>query len=362
MVRNLPLGKFYDVPDPLPAGKPGDLIRSEPFEEYDLPPGISAVRILYHSRSATGEDVAATGVVLFPEDEKPPTGGWPVISWAHGFSGVARQCAPSLQRNVGHGPLLSMYVNLGYAVVGTDYTGLGTRFRNASSDEISNATDVIYSVPAAHAAVPQLGSRWIAVGEAEGGQAAVAVSELENEIRDTGYLGSVAVTGLSDMNDFYEKLATGSSRSRFLFLAYGIKTVYPQFEVKDVLTQKGLQLYQQIDQSCADPGIAKELSAADIVKPGWQSNKFVEDYFRRNKLGEKRAFRPLLILSGESDLGIPIATTAQIVARMCKQKDQIQFQRYPELDSARVMGESASEQITWIHARFTGGPVSSNCR
>src|SRR6266571_7612923 len=33
----LPLTKFYDTPNPLPAGKPGKLIRSEPFDEYVLP-------------------------------------------------------------------------------------------------------------------------------------------------------------------------------------------------------------------------------------------------------------------------------------------------------------------------------------
>src|ERR1700674_4928775 len=70
--RTLPLSSFYDTPSPLPSGKPGELIRAEPFEEYALPAGVSAVRILYHSRSATGEDVAASGVVLFPEEETPP--------------------------------------------------------------------------------------------------------------------------------------------------------------------------------------------------------------------------------------------------------------------------------------------------
>lgn len=50
----------------MPAGKPGELIRSESFEEYELPFSVSAVRILYHSRSAAGEDVAASGVILIP--------------------------------------------------------------------------------------------------------------------------------------------------------------------------------------------------------------------------------------------------------------------------------------------------------
>ena len=73
--RTFPLTKFYDTPNPLPAGKPGELIRSEPFDGYDLPYEISAVRILYHSRSANGEDVAVSGVVLVP-DGTPPAGGW----------------------------------------------------------------------------------------------------------------------------------------------------------------------------------------------------------------------------------------------------------------------------------------------
>jgi hypothetical protein len=92
-----------------------------------------------------------------------------VIAWAHGLSGVARQCVPSLARNLQQGPFFSMYVGLGHAVVATDYAGLGTHFRNAFADTPSNAMDVIYSIPAARRAVPQLGSRWIAMGLAKVG-------------------------------------------------------------------------------------------------------------------------------------------------------------------------------------------------
>src|ERR1700694_2261937 len=63
----LPLTSFYSTPSPLPAGRPGELRRSEGFDEYQLPEGVSAFRILYHSRSADGEDVAASGVVLVPD-------------------------------------------------------------------------------------------------------------------------------------------------------------------------------------------------------------------------------------------------------------------------------------------------------
>jgi hypothetical protein len=357
--RALALTKFYDTPHPLPSGKPGELIRSEPFEEYEIPLSVSAVRILYHSRSAAGEDVAASGVVLIPYEKKPPPGGWPIIAWAHGATGIARSCAPSLMRNLGHGPFLSMYANLGYAVVATDYTGLGTDFRNAFVDSPSNATDVINSVSAARAAVPQLGARWIVMGEAEGSLAAVAVAEKENQIRDPGYLGSIAISGLADAKELYGRSARGSSNVMLVSLAYGIKTVYPQFQVTDMLTEKALALYQHIDEKCWESGTNAELSRAETVKPGWEGNGFVRQYFARNGLAQTRAYGPMMVISSDDDPAIPSATTAQAITRMCKQGDQIQWQRYPNLD--RVIGDSVRDQIAWIEERFAGRPAATNC-
>jgi hypothetical protein len=355
ILRGFPLTKFYDTPDPLPPGKPGELIRSTEFEEYHLPPGVSAIRLLYHSRSASGDDVATSGVVLFPEEEEPPAGGWPVIAWAHGWSGVARECAPSLARNLQRGPFLSMYVHLGYAVVSTDYSGLGTSFRSAFADAPSNAWDVIYSIPAARRAVPQLGSRWIAMGTDEGGMAVAHVAELEYEIHDPNYLGSIAISGLADLEDLYQVLSNLSDELP-MFLAYGIKTVYPQFEVSDILTDKALPLYQKIGQTCSEKELVQKFSAAGMLKPNWESNQFVQHYFRRNRLGLSPANAPLLVISSETDLA-----TTKLVGRLCKQRDRVQFEKYPEDDPGKVIGDSVRDQIAWIQARFANGPVRTNC-
>ena len=71
----LPVTAFYASPANLRATKPGDLLRQESFDGYSLPKGARAVRILYHSLSATGRDVATSAVVLVPAGD-PPTGGW----------------------------------------------------------------------------------------------------------------------------------------------------------------------------------------------------------------------------------------------------------------------------------------------
>jgi hypothetical protein len=92
----LPRTPFYETPA-LTDTKPGGLLRKAQYLGYAEPVGARAVRILYHSLSADGGDVATSGVVLVPAGTPPP-GGWPVIAWAHGTTGVARMCAPSLQK------------------------------------------------------------------------------------------------------------------------------------------------------------------------------------------------------------------------------------------------------------------------
>ncbi len=357
LFRPLPLTKFYDTPDPLPPGKPGGLIRSTQFDEYDLPAEVNALRFIYHSQTAAGADVAVSGVILFP-DAKPPAGGWPIIAWAHSWTGVARSCAPSLARNLQHGPFLAMYVHLGYAVVATDYAGLGTASRSAFADISSNASDVIYSVAAARHALPQLGSRWIAMGTGEGGMAVVGVAELESGLHDPNYLGSVAISRLGDMQNLYASESALTYKMP-LFLAYGIKTVFPQFNVIDMLTPEATSLYQKISQSCDESGNESDASASSMLKPGWKTNSFVQKYFERNRLGVQPASAPLLVIASEDDP--TVNETANIVTRFCKERDRVQFEKISESDLGRVIGDSARDQMAWVQSRFANATPQDNC-
>jgi hypothetical protein len=357
IVRRFRLTKFYDTREPLPAGNPGELIRSDEFGAYDLPMAVSAVRFVYHSRSASGGDVAASGVVLLP-DKKAPAGGWPVIAWAHDAVGVARQCAPSLARNLQHGPFLAMYVNVGYAVVATDYTGLGTNFRHAFADAPSNAWDVIYSIPAARHAVPQLGSRWVAMGTGEGGMAVVAVAELERTLHDPNYLGSIAFPRLADLQDMFAP-SSHFSYDLPLYLAYGVKTVFPEFNVDEILTDNALPLYEQIGKNCGEAGRRQRLPAAEMFKANWESNPYVQKYFKRNQLGRQPGDTSVLVVSSADDPSV--VETKKIVRRLCSQGNRVQFQKYPESDSGMVIGDSARDQMAWIQARFANRQVANDC-
>ncbi len=358
--RLLPLTSFYSTPNPLPTGRPGELIRSDEFYEYQLPEGVSAFRILYHSHSASGRDVAASGVVLKP-DQPRPASGWPVIAWAHGFTGVARQCAPSAMRNVNEGPFLSMYVKLGYAIVATDYAGLGTDFRNASVDMQSNAADVIYSIAAARAAVPQLGRKWVAMGESAGGLAALAAAGLESDIRDPDYLGSIAVAGIADAREFYEQIAKTNSPEALLFLAYGVQTLYPEFQANHMLTRDALAVYRQMENGCGATASGSGIPVNRVLRPDWENNYFLQQFFARNTVGQKPAYGPLLIIGSYADPAVRTGMTLRAVTRMCEQGDTVQFHQYQGSDFGTVLGDSVRDQLTWIQARFEGRPASGNC-
>ena len=179
-------------PSPGPAG---DLLRQERFAGYTLIEGVRAVRILYHSLDAVRGDVVTSAVVLIPPGAAPQ-GGWPVIAWAHGTSGVAPQCAPSLMRDVYYGaPVLAAMLKGGFAVVATDYHGLGTPGPSQYGSKQAQAFDVIYAMPAARTAVPELGRRWVVDGHSQGGFTAWGVAELESKLKDDGYLGAISVAG-----------------------------------------------------------------------------------------------------------------------------------------------------------------------
>ena len=352
----LPLTSFYDTVRPLPPGKPGELIRSETGDQYDLPYELTALRILYHSRTARGEDVAVSAVVLVP-DRKPPPGGWPVIAWAHGFGGAARQCAPSLMKNLGAGSVLTMYANLGYAVVATDFSGFGADSGKPVVDMESNALDMMYSIPAARAAVKGIGTRWIALGILQGALAAVGVAE--SAIHDSNYLGSVAISGLADAREAYERMALRFPNRMLLELGSSVQALYPEFHVSDLLKDSSNVAYTRVAQTCSgetDP----ELTSG-MLRTGWQNNPLMMKFFSRNTPGQKPVHGPLLVIGGEADSSMPADMSGKTVARMCKLGSRILFLKYPALDSSGVMGASLAEQISWIKARFEGHSAPDNC-
>ena len=144
-------------------------------------------------------------------------------------------------------------------------------------------------------------------------------------------------------------------------LAYGIKTVYPDFDIRDMLTEKAIPAYHQANPSCGSLPDSSQFPASAMLKQNWKNNKFVEEFLGRNRLGQKPAYGPLLVIIDDGDPALPSSMTTQVVTRMCKQGDHIQFDKFSDPQPGLVIGDSVRDQIAWIEARFAGRPASNNC-
>jgi len=360
----LPITEFYTAPADLSHSKPGDLIRQEQAQGYTLPRGARAVRIVYHSLSATGADVPTSAVVLIPAG-KAPQGGWPVIAWAHGTSGVSQQCAPSLMRDVYYGEegLYDM-LRAGFAVIASDYHGLGTPGPHQYVNKIAQAHDVIYSVPAARAAVPELGARWVADGHSQGGLASWGVAEQERAIQDPNYLGAVSVAGAARESDFFAHLDTTPGVGFYLaFMAYGLHARYPEFAPSELLSDKVMAHYDDVTtHGCWFYGYAMYAGeSGGLLRDPKAVNPWVHRMFVENALGAAPVSGPLFVIGGEGDQTVPIDAIRDAVAAGCRTGLTISFKSYPGLDHDPTMIKSIPAQLAWIRDRFAGKPAPSTC-
>jgi pimeloyl-ACP methyl ester carboxylesterase len=362
----LPLTDFYTPPSALSASASGALLRSETFAGYELPPGAHAVRILYHSKARDGHDVAASGVVLIPAGT-PPAHGWPVIAWAHGTSGVARQCAPSLMKDLAYGNegLMPM-VAAGFAVVATDYAGLGTPGLHEYDNKIAQANDVVYSIPAAHAAVPSLGARWVVIGHSQGGTAVWGVAELEATLKDPSYAGGISVAGDMDFDWFLEHDAHSFKTISAMYwplTAFGIKASYPTFNPARLLTRPFLERYADATRRGCwnyDYAVADEVGNRRAVRSGWERIPELRRYNADNHSGDRPIYAPLLVLAGDDDQSVNFTNVKNGVARACKNGLAVEFMHKAGLDHDPLMEKTIDLQLEWTRDRLANHPWQPN--
>ena len=345
-------------------GEPGSLIRSETFSGYHLE-GARATRFLYRSRSQDDHPTVASAVVIVPAGT-PPAGGWPYLVWAHGTTGVARQCAPTLSAEVGY--YTTVLAKEGqarkFAVVAIDYSGLGAGGRHEYLWKTSNAKDVVYAAPAARLAEPALAPAWVAIGHSQGGQAVWGAAELQATLHDPSYRGAVALAPAIDSEPLVNSAASTAGETFYpVYVAYGIKSVRPEFDVATMLLPTGLEAYQRLTtRGCW--GLAHALfepvKAGSVVREGWTHSPAVQKFLAENRIGDKAIAAPIFIGSGDVDTAVPARIVSDRTKALCGLGAQVQYKMYAG-DHESMMRSSYEDQMRWITDRFAGRPAPKAC-
>ena len=206
--------------------------------------------------TSSGTLVPVSAYILWPYTARPYAGGIPLVAWAHGTSGVTAQCAPSNIRNLWHHFQVPYELALlGYAVVATDYAGLGvamdTQGKFIAHEYLTGpaqANDVIYSVQAARKAFPTISEEFVVIGSSEGGGAAWAVAQQLVTRPMSGHLGTVALSPVTRVLSLPQDVVTLGLV--VLYLIPGIEAKYPDFKRTDVLTPQAahdLETYLKLE-------------------------------------------------------------------------------------------------------------------
>ena len=361
---------LYDVPSPLPSAPPGSVIWARPFTGgSQLKNAAMNTLVLYHTVSAAGHDVAVSGTVAIPKGSPPP-GGWPVISWAHGTTGNAPQCAPSKgSAQNSEQRFLEQWVARGFVVVQTDYEGEGTPGIHPYFASRSGAHDVIDIVRAARHLNPDIGNRWIAMGHSEGGTVALYVAvTADTWAPELHLLGAVAYAPGSDISDFFGEMSVSRQPTPQLpllgMMIEGIASTDPRVDLKNVLTPKGLALLPSLQSECSGSLMNSpawiSIPPADIFQPGARSSPLMQDFIASEPLTWSLQ-SPTVIEQGTNDMLIPYQNSVVLQSVLCRNGS------HPELDTVQgathdtVMPLSSDHVSAWISDRLTGKPATGNC-
>jgi Secretory lipase len=361
-VPERPPEQFYAVPDPLPPGSPGALIRATPIAGPSVLPDSRAWAVLYHSRDFDGRDVAVSGLVVAPPGAAPPQGR-PVVVWAHGSVGLADRCAPSrvgVMEALG-GPLGSL-LQQDYVVAATDYQGLGTPGPARSAIGLSAGRAVLDAARAARGLDAGAGSRVVLHGHSEGGHAVLWAAELAPtyapELQVLGVAASAPGAELAAglRVEAAAGPATLTSGAMLLVVAWSDAYRVPL----DVLTPAGRKAVGRARSSCllelmADPPVVAVRPRDLLTTPPWPT------LLARNTPGKAATPAPLLIAQGADDDRVTPAVTRALVGRLCRLGDTVELRTYQGVGHFDVLQVASTDMVAWTGERLASRPARSTC-
>jgi pimeloyl-ACP methyl ester carboxylesterase len=358
--------KFY-APAKLPAGAHGTLIWERPFHGVAALKGATNYLVLYKQVGVTGRQVPVSGIVSIPKS-KPPKSGFPVVTFAHGTTGIADQCAPSRDTgpssgadgaDTGTAPLLNTWIKDGYAVVRTDYEGLGTPGTHPYLIGTSEGRGVLDIVRAARELDGALSNRVVIAGHSQGGQAALwAASLAPRYTPDLHVLGTVAFAPQSHTADevsLLKSLNTASLTPLAGLILRGIDVAYPSLHVSSLLTPAGAKLYPQTLTEClgqlASTSSFGGLPLDQLVQPSANLAPVVSALAANDPDGLKIK-APVLLEQGLADTTVLPQFDQALSQELAKLGDKVTYHTYPGATHGGVLIAAAKDATAFVKKRF----------
>jgi pimeloyl-ACP methyl ester carboxylesterase len=356
-----PTGLRFYSPGKLPKGPHGTLIWERSMTGGESLKGAKNYLVDYKQIGVRGTMVPVSGMVAVPKG-KAPKGGWPVITWAHGTTGIADVCAPS-RLPAGTGglniPMLESWIKAGYAVVRTDYEGLGGPGPHPYLIGISEGRGMLDIVRAARQLDPQLSDRVVISGHSQGGHAALWAASLVKkytpEITLRGVLAFAPASHIATEAGFLKSLKTTSLTGLAATIFRGLDVAYPSLHISSLLTSQAVALYPQTLTKCLgqldQPDSFGGLPLDQLVKQTADISAAVGD-LQKNDPSELRIGAPVLLEQGSSDTTVLPPFTAALAKSLAGVGDTVTEHTYTGATHGTVLTAAQADQAAFLKKRF----------
>ncbi|HEX2314129.1 MAG TPA: lipase family protein [Thermomonospora sp.] len=319
-----------------------------------------AYRVRYLSPGPSGRLLPTTGAVFVPAG-RAPRHGRPVLSWAHGTVGLGDACAPSTagrsQRDLTY---LAHWMSQGYAIVATDYSGLGGPGVHPYLDGRTAGRNVTDMVRAARRVDRSLGRRWAAIGQSQGGHAALVTASLASRYApELDFRGAVATGAPSNLaavfslaGPYLPKIPFAATYTTYLLA--GLRAARPGFDVDRYLTPVGRAAVRDAETLCyADQAARmKGLSIADLLSRPLLDGPFRATAKDVTDVPVKGYDRPLFIAQGTRDTDVPIPLSWKLVADLSLNGVRHTYKAYPGQDHSGTMAASLPDTTPFVARLF----------
>ena len=233
---------------------------------------------MYLSQTVAGAPTVVTGLVAVSADP-PPFGGYPLLLYGHGTTGMADVCAPSvvIDDPSSAAPYSAEFESLsnstddGWVVVATDYEGLGGPGSHPMLVGISEGRSMLDAGRAGRRQIPgvYIAAPTAIAGFSQGGHAALWAAQLAAEwTPEQQVIGTVVGAPASEPAALASWAAPQPDRSALsVGLVAGLATTYPEAQANlgAVLTPAGLELVQAWESSCFDQPVTVSTPGAFVA-------------------------------------------------------------------------------------------------
>jgi pimeloyl-ACP methyl ester carboxylesterase len=364
---------FYTWTGEIPDA-PGRMLRTEPLEPaLGLATAGEQFRILY--TSTDGMDgktpVAVSGAYFVPKGT-PPASGWPLVAWAHGTTGIADVCAPSwMPRSERDAGYLNAWLQQGFAIVATDYQGLGTPGPHPYLAVRPEAYSVLDSVRAVLKGFPNVANKIVLIGQSQGGGAAFATAGIApGYAPELNIRGSVATGipyfGQATLRPPAAPAAADKADATVAYTLYiGImaQQTDPSKPDDQLVTVRALPLFQAARTTCVGPLFRAVVSAGlnrpNSLLPGFTAA--FKSVLPSMEYSTVKLSQPLFVGTGEQDHDVPPASQLALVRNACAVGTLVEAHLYSGLSHSATVNASLKDSVPFVHKAMSGEPILPVC-